>query len=122
MLFRSAALTKVITANNECNYVLVDKFASTNDIEEKLKELFPWLNVIQQHRAEADIAVAAASILARAEFLTTMKSLADLVDAEELPKGGSDTATNFARTIVEKYGRKTLSLLVKMHFANYKKI
>ena len=44
------------------------------------------------------------------------------VGRNELPKGGSDAATNCARELLKELGRGALERLVKVHFANYKKI
>lgn len=106
----------------QCNYALVDQFTASNDIRASLQQEFPDVNIVQQHRAEADIAVAAASVLARAKFLEIMQELAEQVGRNELPKGGSDAATNCARELLKELGRGALERLVKIHFANYKKI
>ena len=66
--------------------------------------------------------MAAASVLARAKFLEIMQELAEQVGRNELPKGGSDAATNCARELLKELGRGALERLVKVHFANYKKI
>ena len=92
------------------------------DIRASLQQEFPDVNIVQQYRAEADIAVAAASVLARAKFLEVMQELAEQVGRNELPKGGSDAATDCARELMKELGRGALERLVKVHFANYKKI
>lgn len=117
-----AVLSNVLRVAKDCNYALVDQFTNSNNIALKVQEEFPDVNVVQQHRAEADIAVAAASILARAKFLETMLELAKDFNLDALPKGGSELATAKAREIARSYGRSTLEKLVKVHFANYKKI
>ena len=92
-----AVLRNVLRQCPQCNYALVDQFTASNDIRASLQQEFPDVNIVQQHRAEADIAVAAASVLARAKFLEIMQELAEQVGRNELPKGGSDAATNCAR-------------------------
>lgn len=117
-----AVLSNVLRQCKQCNYALVDQFTVSNDIRSSLQKEFPEVNVVQQHRAEADIAVAAASVLARAKFLEVMRALAKQVGRSELPKGGSDAATACARELSQELGRSALERLVKVHFANYKKI
>ena len=51
-----------------------------------------------------------------------LQELAEQVGRNELPKGGSDAATNCARELLKELGRGALERLVKVHFANYKKI
>lgn len=117
-----AVLCNVLRQCPQCNYALVDQFAASNDIRSSVQQEFPAVNVVQQHRAEADIAVAAASVLARAKFLEVMHDLSEQVGRSELPKGGSDAATACARELAQELGRSALEQLVKVHFANYKKI
>lgn len=115
------ALSKVIKQRPECNYALIDQFSANSGIVEALENEFPGLNVVEQKRAEADVAVAAASVLARAKFLEVMGELATIA-GRILPKGGGDKTTAIAREIKAEYGSAFLDKLVKKHFANYKKI
>lgn len=108
-----AVLRNVLRQCPQCNYALVDQFTASNDIRASLQQEFPDVNIVQQHRAEADIAVAAASVLARAKFLEIMQELAEQVGRNELPKGGSDAATNCARELLKELGRGALERLVK---------
>ncbi len=117
-----SVLRSVLRQCPECNYALVDQFTASNDIRSTLQKECPFVNVVQQHRAEADIAVAAASVLARAKFLEIMRYLAVQVGLKELPKGGGNNTTDCARELAQKFGRSALEKFVKMHFANYKKI
>ena len=117
----AAALTGVIGKCPGCGYALVDRFAVHNDITQRIHGKYPAVKVVQMPKAEADIAVAAASVLARAEFLRIMAEL-EAQAGIPLPKGGSDAATNCARMIAEKLGKESLANFVKLHFANYKRI
>ena len=88
-----AALSKVLERHPECNSALIDQFTISDVNIVALKERFPKCHVQQKPRAESDLAVAAASVLARAQFLRTMTELAASVGREELPKGGGEHAT-----------------------------
>ena len=68
------------------------------------------------------MAVAAASVLARARFLRTMDELAQAAGEPQLPKGGGDGATACARRLAAKLGKAELANYVKLHFANYSRI
>ena len=92
-----------------------------NDITQRIHEKYPAVKVVQMPKAEADIAVAAASVLARAEFLRIMAEL-EAQAGIQLPKGGSDAATSCARIIAEKFWQRKPCKFVKLHFANYKRI
>lgn len=116
-----AVLRKVLQQRLDCNYALVDRFSSNAGIAACLEEEFPGLNVIEQPRAEADIAVAAASVLARARFLEIMDELSHMAGTT-LPKGGGELATACARQLKDAFGAEFLNKFVKTHFANYNKL
>lgn len=116
-----AALKQTLEKCPECSYALVDQFTAKNNIAAALNHDFSQLNVVQQHRAESDIAVAAASILARAEFLTIMHELS-LVAGYDLPRGGGKLSTQCAQQILDEHGSQFLHKLVKTHFANYREL
>jgi ribonuclease HIII len=113
------ALSQVLSKNPDCRFALVDRFTLHNNIGAELQKKFPYLTVVQQPKAEADMAVAAASILARAKFVEIMNSLSTMAN-KELPKGGGAQATACAQLIAETQGLAALDKLVKKHFANYK--
>ena len=66
-------------------------------------------------RAEEDPAVAAASILARAEFLARLRGLSRDVGME-LPKGASDLVEAAAAKLVREKGPEILTKVAKTHF------
>ncbi len=100
--------------------VVVDKFADKRVLTGGLKELadIPMVNV---ERAEADPAVAAASILARHRFLVEMDNLSKKYGMV-LPKGGGAPVDVAAREFVKKFGRDELKNVAKIHFRNYAKL
>lgn len=66
-------------------------------------------------RGEQDIAVAAASILARAEFLWRLEALSKEFGVD-LPKGASPAVVAAGKRFVERYGREALDKVAKLHF------
>lgn len=117
----AAALGSVLEKCPQCGSVLVDRFAVHNDITQRIHQKYPAVKVLQMPKAEADIAVAAASVLARAEFLRIMAEL-EAQAGISLPKGGGEAATDCARLLAQKFGKDSLGNFVKLHFANYKRI
>lgn len=103
-------LTKV-----ECENALSDKFADEKFIISKLQEKGKRINLRQEHKAEANIAVAAASILARERFLEKLKKLSMELGIE-LPKGASPQVIEQAKKVVEKSGEEALKKIAKLHF------
>jgi ribonuclease HIII len=93
-----------------------DQFASSKEVVSKaLMGLGRDLELVQRHKAESDLAVAAASILARHEFVTRLASLGKQYGLV-LPKGASAAVEATAKEFVGKYGAETLAKVAKMHF------
>jgi ribonuclease HIII len=104
-----------LLAKVECNNAIADQFADERFILSKLQEKGKKLNLIQAHKAEENIAVAAASILARARFLQKLSKLSSEYRVE-LPKGSSVNVINAAKSIVATHGRDALRKVAKLHF------
>jgi len=117
-----AALKKTWQKYPQCRQVLVDQFAKNDMIPEGLHTFAPELQVWQRPRAEEDIAVASASVLARAAFLQTIEEMGREACIGRIPKGGGEAATNAARRLIQKQGREILPNFVKLHFANTQKL
>ncbi len=93
-----------------------DQFASSKDVVSKaLMSLGRGVELVQKHRAEEDLAVAAASILARNEFVTRLGALEKHYEMV-LPKGASAAVDAAAREFVAKHGAENLPKIAKMHF------
>jgi len=106
----------------KCDHVIVDKFADEKVLNEALSvaKVPKNIKIEQKINAERDLAVAAASIIARHEFLLTLRSLGRQAGFV-LPKG-STHVEDTAKKIVEKYGEDMLQNLAKIHFKTTKKI
>lgn len=93
-----------------------DQFAHTKEVTEKaLMALGRDLELVQRHKAEQDLSVAAASILARDEFVMRLQRLGTEFGVH-LPKGASKEVEAAAREFIEKHGAKNLGKVAKMHF------
>jgi ribonuclease HIII len=98
-----------------CTRAIADQFGDERLILNALQEKGRTIILEQRTKAESDLAVAAASILARAEFLLRLKRLSDEVGTT-LPKGASPSVELAARMIVRKHGRERLGTVAKLHF------
>ncbi|MGO8675783.1 MAG: ribonuclease HIII [Limisphaerales bacterium] len=93
-----------------------DQFASSKEtVARALMSLGRGIELVQKHRAEEDAAVAAASILARHEFVTRMAGLEKQFEMR-LPKGASAAVDAAAREFIAKHGVDNLPKVAKMHF------
>jgi len=93
-----------------------DQFAYHKDtVAKALMPLGRSVELIQKHRAEEDLAVAAASILARDEFVTRLGRI-EKEYGMAFPKGASAAVDAAAKEFVAKYGAENLAKVAKMHF------
>lgn len=96
--------------------VLVDRFA-TNDRElSSALDLPRGTRLVTRPRAEADPAVAAASLLARAAFLDGLDELAHEHGAS-FPPGAGPPVLRAGVDLVRAFGPDVLPAVAKMHFA-----
>lgn len=99
----------------DCELAIADQFGDERLILNALLEKGKKIRLVQRTGAEADLAVAAASILARAEFLVRLKRLSEEVGTA-LPKGASQAVELGARMVIKKHGRERLKTVAKLHF------
>ena len=98
-----------------CPRALSDQFGPEQQIQRALQQKGRKIVLEQRHKAESDVAVAAASILARAAFLTAMKTLGDKFGVP-LPKGASEKVKEAGRKLVQEQGGGVLLKTAKCHF------
>lgn len=93
-----------------------DQFSrSKSTVERALMSLGREIELIQRHKAEEDVAVAAASILARHEFVTRLEQLGRKFGLE-LPKGASSATIEAGKKFVTTHGADALGAVAKLHF------
>lgn len=93
-----------------------DQFASSKEtVAKALMTLGREIELVQKHRAEEDLAVAAASILARHEFVTKLGALGKEFGTK-LPRGASAAVDAAAKEFITKQGAQNLCKVAKMHF------
>lgn len=100
--------------------VIVDKFGDEKYVKDALLDKGRKVKLVQRVRAEEDMAVAAASIIARDEFLKTLRALSIQI-GYKLPKGATHVE-EAAKAILEKYDENVLDVIAKRHFKTTKKL
>ena len=98
-----------------CRRVIIDQFADEHVVLTALKRKNLDLELSQRHRAEEDIVVAAASILARCAFIEGIEALEKTFN-QKLPKGASSMTIAAGRQFVREHGRVQLNQVAKLHF------
>ena len=93
-----------------------DQFAASKSVVEKaLMAMGRELELVQRHKAEEDLAVAAASILARDEFVKRLAGLGKEFEVD-LPKGAGANVDAVAKDLFAQHGVEALQKMAKMHF------
>lgn len=116
-----ARVIENLLAEVKCNYVISDKFGNEKFILNALMEEGKKITLKQEIKAEKYLPVAAASIIARAEYITRLNSLSKSIGFA-LPKGASCEVDDAAGKLVKKFGSKVLLGLAKIHFKTTKKV
>jgi ribonuclease HIII len=105
----------------ECKLALTDKFARVSVTIDALMERGRSVKLLQRTKGERDLAVAAASILARDEFVRKMRSLGLSLEIV-LPKGASKAVEEAGRSLVATHGEGVLRTVAKTHFKTMAKV
>lgn len=124
-ILHNHALNNVISKvdSNKVDAVLIDQFAKKKTYYNYLKDEADILekNVYFATKGESrHLAVAAASIIARASFLESLKKTSTKYKMT-LPSGANPKVDVIAAQFIEKYGIEELKKVVKWHFANTEK-
>lgn len=98
-----------------CERVVSDQFGDARVLQRALMEKGKRVQLEQRHRAEDDLAVAAASIVARAEFVHRLEQLSASYGVH-LHKGAGPPVLTAGRVFLAKHGRDALAKVAKLHF------
>lgn len=105
----------------DCPRALSDKFGAEYLIRNALMEKGRKIILEQRTKGESDIAVAAASILAREQFIREMKKLSEEFQMD-IPRGASDIVKQRANALIDKFGVDALERCCKTHFKTYNEL
>lgn len=109
-----ATTIEALVNETNCHKVIVDQFANERVVETALRRKKLEVDLHQRHRAEEDVVVAAASILARDAFLQGLEKLSkQFID---LPKGANSQVIATGKAFVRQFGREQLGQVAKLHF------
>jgi ribonuclease HIII len=117
------ALTKIDPQKTGkiCLRALSDQFGNERIIKRALMERGKTIILEQRHRAEEDLAVAAASIVARAEFVLGLHKMGKKWGVH-FPKGASAAVIEAGKEFIKKHGRDELGKVAKLHFQTTGKV
>ncbi|MES2996050.1 MAG: ribonuclease HIII [Verrucomicrobiota bacterium] len=105
----------------DCPRALSDQFARPEVLQRALASVNSTIQLEQRTKAEADPAVAAASILARERFVDWMEKTSLSCDVV-LPLGASPMVEQAGREFTARHGPGALPKIAKMHFQTTRRI
>lgn len=120
----ATVIEDLLTKIPSCPKAIIDQFSVSEDtILNALKPRGKQIIIDQHHKAESDIAVAAASVIAREEFLRAVCEIASEIQPDckvplgVVPKGCSDDRViELATKLVREHEPKWLMNHCKVHF------
>ena len=115
------AIKNVLEKKKIPEIILIDKFGPEFRVLKHFDDPGAKKKMVFLTRAEKDMAVAAASIIARYTFLKEMKKLSAQC-GHTLLFGASGKVDGVARELAGEIGIQNLSKYVKVHFKNYSRL
>lgn len=116
-----ARVIENLLSNVACKKVILDQFADKSAVRNALMKKGRKVDLEQRPKAESDIVVAAASVIARGKFLQRMQELSEEFKMQ-LPKGASQKVIEIGRKFVAERGIQQLPKVAKIHFKTTQKI
>jgi ribonuclease HIII len=110
-----ATVIEELVDKSGCESVIIDQFAAEHVVENALRRKKKKVLLTQRTKAEQDLVVAAASILARAAFLEGLQKLQQTWNLV-FPKGASAQTTQAGVHFIKQHGVQSLVSVAKMHF------
>ena len=105
----------------DCPRALSDQFARPEVLAKALKAQRIDIKLEQRTKAESDVAVAAASILARERFVDWIEKTS-AASGIDLPLGASEAVVEAGRQLIARHGEGSLVKAAKYHFRTTGKI
>ncbi len=104
-----------------CPRALSDQFARKEVLERELSRHGVQVKLQQRTKGESDVAVAAASILARERFVNWIEQSSEK-SGVKIPLGAGPHVLDAARELVAQHGDDILPKVAKMHFKTAKEV
>ncbi|HOZ01443.1 MAG TPA: ribonuclease HIII [Candidatus Syntrophosphaera sp.] len=117
----ATAILDTFKQHPEAEGVLVDQFSPQKKVCKYLKSRELPIPVEERHGAEADLAVAAASIIARYQFLEQLEAMNRFFQMK-FPLGAGRKVLQPAQDFADKYGFPRLAEVAKLHFVTSRNV
>ena len=101
--------------------VFIDQFSTAKKASALLHKLHPDMAIIERPDGEQDLAVAAASIVARYQLVQSFKYMERFYRLK-FPLGAGKNVPEAAKTFINQYGKERLGEVAKLHFKTTKEL
>jgi ribonuclease HIII len=108
-------IENLLKLHPEAQGVLIDQFSPSKKASSQVRKSFPDIQIVERPGAEADLAVAAASIMARYQLINAFESMGNFYQMK-FQKGAGAGVKTIARAFVAQYGKDRLGEVAKLHF------
>ncbi|KXB92305.1 ribonuclease HII [Megasphaera hutchinsoni] len=109
---------KQLLSTDKCTCIIVDKFGKDEYVLQAVGPIADTHRIIQIPQGERDMAVAAASILARQAFLESMQQLSDTYGMV-FPKGAFQGVHKAIENFLSTHDKNELTYVGKLHFKTF---
>ncbi len=113
-------IENLLVHHRECQSAISDQFGDQSFIENALMKLGRQIQLIQTPKAEREITVAAASILAKSESIRRIEAISESYGMV-FPRGATEVLP-VAETFVARFGSSALINVAKVHFKTTQQI
>lgn len=110
------AIENVLEAVPQCPRAISDQFGSKEQVKRALMKRGREIELVQQPRAESDLAVAAASVIARESYLRSLRQMGKKYEID-FPKGASAAVREIGVKLADEHGLGVLLETAKCHFS-----
>ena len=110
------AIENLLVKGYKVEGIISDKFGNDNLIENALMSNGRKFKLIQKTKAEEDIAVATASVLARCRFIGRLEEMNEKYNMK-FPKGAGEKVPDALEEFILNHGKENLNKVAKVHFS-----
>jgi len=118
------AIGNLLKQKKGINKVIIDQFSSSHEIIRTISNMTGGVDLSFETKGEKHPVVAAASLMARGEYLFSLEKISDeiLEGKVRLNSGSGPTSDDKLRFIKEKFPEDIFTKIAKVHFANFSKL
>lgn len=110
------AIENLLKKSDDCRLAIADQFGDEKYIRDALMAKGREITLVQTPKGERDVAVAAASVLARSRFLECVREMGKDYGME-FPRGAGEGVKLAAARFIKEFGLEEFSKVAKLHFS-----